>query len=286
MKKIIGVYKISNNLCPEGKYYIGYSCDIHKRWGTHQSTLKTNKHCNILMQRAYNKYGSECFDYEILQECETEEEAKNVELSYLEDLTIRDKLYNLHYNSSGGDMLTSHPNREEIIEKIKNTQKEQFSKMTKEERQERWGHSGKKNGMYGRTHTDKVKRLYSDMHKGNTYNLGRKASQETKDKMSAIASERLGEKNHFFGKHHSEETLKKIQETKQKNIAKYGRTLPKHTREILIDGKTYISASEAGRQLNVCTATILHRIKSPNPIFANYFYADAIQDEVKQPSLF
>ena len=237
MKKIIGVYKISNNLCPEGKYYIGYSCDINHRWCIHRSTLKTNRHCNILMQRAYNKYGSECFDYEILQECETEEEAKNVELSYLEDLTIRDKLYNLHYNSSGGDLMTYHPNKEKIIEKIKNTLKENISKMTKENRLERWGRSGEKNGMYGRTHTDEVKRLYSDMHKGNTYNLGRKASQETKDKMSAIASERLGEKNHFFGKHHSEETLKKIQETKQKNIAKYGRTLPKHTREILIDGK-------------------------------------------------
>ena len=285
MKKIIGVYKISNTLCPEGKYYIGYSCDIHKRWKTHKSTLKTNKHCNIRMQRAYEKYGSDCFDYEILQECETEEEAQECELSYLEDLTIRDKLYNLHYNSSGGDLTTYHPDREEIIEKRKNTIKENVSKMSKEERQERWGQSGEKNGMYGRTHTDEVKRLYSDIHKGNTYNLGRKASQETKDKMSVIASERLGEKNPFFGKKHSEETKQKVRETKQKNIAKYGRTLPTHTREILIDGKTYISASEAGRQLNVCTATILHRIKSPNPLYANYFYTDAIQDEVKQPSL-
>ena len=264
-------------MCPEGKYYIGYSCDIHKRWGTHQSTLKTNKHCNILMQRAYNKYGAKCFDYEILQECETEEEAKNVELSYLEDLTIRDKLYNLHYNSSGGDMLTYHPDREEIIEKIKNTQKEQISKMSKEERQERWGHNGEKNGMYGRTHTDEVKRLYSDMHKGNTYNLGRKASQETKDKMSVIASERLGEKNHFFGKNHSEETKQKIREKNK------GR-LPSNIREVIINGKTYISVAEAGRQFGVHGGTILNRIKSPNPLFANYFYTDTIKDEVK-PSL-
>ena len=278
MKKIIGVYKISNTLCPEGKYYIGYSCNINRRWCIHRSTLKTNKHCNIRMQRAYEKYGSDCFTYEILQECETEEEAKNVELSYLEDLTIRDKLYNLHYNSSGGDMLTSHPKREKIIEKIKNTQKEQFSKMTKEERQERWGHSGKKNGMYGRTHTDEVKRLYSDMHKGNTYNLGRKASQETKDKMSAIASERLGEKNHFFGKNHSEETKQKIREKNK------GR-LPTNIREVIINGKTYISVAEAGRQFGVHGGTILNRIKSPNPLFANYFYTDTIKDEVKQPSL-
>jgi len=277
MKKIIGVYKISNNLCPEGKYYIGYSCDINHRWCIHRSTLKTNRHCNILMQRAYNKYGSECFTYEILQECETEEEAKNVELSYLEDLTIRDKLYNLHYNSSGGDLMTYHPNKEKIIEKIKNTLKENISKMTKENRLERWGRSGEKNGMYGRTHTDEVKRLYSEMHKGNTYRLGKKASQETKEKMSVIASERLGEKNPFFGKHHSEETKQKIREKNK------GR-LPTNIREVIINGKTYISVAEAGRQFGVHGGTILNRIKSPNPKFANYFYTVTIQDEVKPSS--
>ena len=274
MKKIIGVYKISNNLCPEGKYYIGYSSHIRRRWCIHRSTLKTNKHCNILMQRAYNKYGAECFTYDILQECETEEEAKNVELSYLEDLTIRDKLYNLHYNSSGGDLMTYHPDREEIIEKIKNTIKENISKMSKEERQKKWGQSGEKNGMYGRTLTDEAKQKLLIINKGNTYTLGLKMSAEQRKRMSeARKGKNTGENNPFFGKHHSEETLKKIQETKQKNIAKYGRTLPTNTREILIDGKTYISASEAGRQLNVCTATILHRIKSLNSKFLGYHYA-------------
>ena len=125
-KPIIGVYKITNTLCPEGKYYIGYSCNIKQRLQKHKSTLRGGKHCNIRMQRAYEKYGSECFDYEILQECENEEEAKNIELSYLEDLTIRDKLYNLHYNSSGGDMLTFHPDRKQIIEKRVKGQKEQI----------------------------------------------------------------------------------------------------------------------------------------------------------------
>jgi len=283
-KPIIGVYKITNTLCPEGKYYIGYSCNINRRWGIHKSTLRGGYHCNIRMQRAYEKYGSECFDYEILQECENEEEAKNIELSYLEDLTIRDKLYNLHYNSSGGDLMTYHPNKEQIIERMKNTQKEQISKMTKEERQERWGQSGEKNGMYGRTHTDEVKRLYSEMHKGNTYRLGKKASQETKEKMSVIASERLGEKNPFFGKHHSEETKQKVRETKQKNREKNGPTIPKNARKVLIDGETYITVTEAGIQLKVCTATILHRIKSPNPKFSGYKYADTKSDEV-MPSL-
>lgn len=273
-KPIIGVYKITNTLCPEGKYYIGYSCNINRRWVIHKSTLRGGYHCNIRMQRAYEKYGSECFDYEILQECENEEEAKNIELSYLEDLSIRDKLYNLHYNSSGGDMLTFHPDRKQIIEKRVKEQNEQISKMTKEERQERWGQSGEKNGMYGRTHTNEVKKLFSEMHKCNTYCLGKKASQETKDKLSVIASERLGEKNPFFGKHHSEETKQKVRETKQKNREKNGPTIPKNARQVIINGETYISATEAGRQLGICTGTILHRIKSPNPLYANYFYVE------------
>ena len=278
-KPIIGVYKILNTLCSEGKYYIGYSCNVKQRWQTHKSTLTRGSHRNIRMRNAYNKYGADCFMYELLQECETEEEAKNVELYYLEDLTIRDKLYNLHYNSSGGDMLTFHPDRKQIIEKRVKEQKEQISKMTKEERQERWGQSGEKNGMYGRTHTDEVKKLFSEMHTGNTYCLGKKASQETKEKLSIIASERLGEKNSFFGKHHNEETKQKIREKSK------GR-LPPNIREVIINGETYISVAEAGRKLNVCAPTIIHRIKSPNPKFANYFYADSkVLDDEPTPSL-
>ena len=268
MKKIIGVYKISNTSCSQRKYYIGYSSDIKHRWCIHRSSLKTNKHCNILMQRAYNKYGPKCFTYEILHECETEEEAKRIELSYLEDLTIRDKLYNLHYNSSGGDLLTFHPDREQIIEKRAIEQKKRNSELTPEEYKRRFcTKTGEKNGMYGRTHTDEVKRLFSEMHKGNTYRLGKKASQETKEKMSVIASERLGEKNPFFGKHHSEESKQKIREKSK------GRR-PPNVREVIIDGETYISATDAAKELNVCVATILHRIKSPNPKYTKYFYAN------------
>ena len=40
--------------------------------------------------------------------------------------------------------MTHHPNKEQIIERMKKTQKEQISKMTKEERQEKWGQLGEK----------------------------------------------------------------------------------------------------------------------------------------------
>lgn len=99
---IIGVYKITNTLCPKGKYYIGYSCNIRRRWNKHKRDLKNEKHINIYLQNAYNKYGANCLKYEILHECKTKKEAQEYETSYLQDLTIRDNLYNLLYNSIGG----------------------------------------------------------------------------------------------------------------------------------------------------------------------------------------
>ena len=46
--------------------YIGSAYDIAKRFSTHLRQLKTNKHHNIHLQRAFNKYGENCFVIEIL----------------------------------------------------------------------------------------------------------------------------------------------------------------------------------------------------------------------------
>lgn len=268
---IIVVYKIT--CLSSGKYYIGYSKEIKKRFQIHKTLLRTNKHGNILLQRAYDKYGCEDFTFEILHTCNTIDEAKKLELTYLEDINIISFLYNMHYNNSGGDTLTHHPNRTEIIEKITMTIIELNNNMTKQERQQKYGQNGEKNGMYGRTHTDEVKKRSSEMHKGNAYCKGKKASDETRQKMSIVASQRTGDENHFFGKHHSEETKQKLREAKT-------RTVPTNTRKVIIDGITYVSVTEAGRQIGVCTSTIIHRIKSPNPLFANYKYTDNQTNEI------
>lgn len=80
----------------------------------------------------------------------------------------------------------------------------------------------------------------------------------------------------FFGKHHSEETKQKIYEKSK------GR-LPPNTIKISIDGKIYISISEAARQLNMITPTVLWRLKSKNPKFDNYKYVNEVENII-QPS--
>lgn len=265
-KIIIGVYKINNTLSE--RYYIGYSTDISRRFRNHRSKLKQNCHDNIFLQRAYNLDGKDKFKYDILHVCDTEEEAKAIELKYLTDLSIRNKLYNLNYNNSGGDMLTHHPDKEKIREKILNSHKETLSKMSPEERKEKYGKYGVKNGMYGKTHTEETKKKLSEINKGRIpVNKGKKASEETKQKLSEKAKLRIGDKNSFYGKHHSEETKQKLRE---KNIGK----LPLNNINILIDGKMYMSITEASNKLNIPMPTILWRLKSKNSKFNNYKYVD------------
>ena len=273
---IIGVYKIT--CLSSGKYYIGYSKEIEKRFHTHKMLLRASRHFNILLQRAYDKYGYDDFTFDILHTCNATDEAKELELKYLEDINIRPLLYNLHYNNSGGDTLTNHPNRTEIIEKITRSCRIMIDGLIPEKRKEIFGQKiGEKNGMYGRTHTDEIKKRLSDINKGNTYCKGKKASVETRHKMSIVASQRIGDANPFFGKHHSEETKQKLRE------ASAGK-LPTNSRTVIVEGVSYVSVTEAGRQIGVCTATIIHRIQSPNPKYVNYHYADTASTESTTPA--
>lgn len=64
---MIGIYSIINNA--NNKCYIGQSFNIALRFSQHKSKLKKNKHANKHLQNAWNKYGENCFKFEIIEEC-------------------------------------------------------------------------------------------------------------------------------------------------------------------------------------------------------------------------
>src|SRR5258708_19912343 len=67
MEIICGIYAIENKI--NKKLYIGYSADIKKRWRYHLSYLEKNNHQNTYLQRSWNKYGKNNFEFYIIEEC-------------------------------------------------------------------------------------------------------------------------------------------------------------------------------------------------------------------------
>ena len=60
-EKICGVYKIENSV--NGKYYIGSSNNIYRRWKEHIKLLNKNNHHSPHLQFAWNKYGEKILSF-------------------------------------------------------------------------------------------------------------------------------------------------------------------------------------------------------------------------------
>ena len=67
-----GVYLIQNLL--DGKLYIGSATvSLQKRFVRHRRELRAGTHANPPLQRAWSKYGEQCFSFAILEECSAAE---------------------------------------------------------------------------------------------------------------------------------------------------------------------------------------------------------------------
>lgn len=81
-----GIYEIVNTL--NGKRYIGSSQSMKRRWDSHKYNLKYNKHHSKYLQNSWNKYGEDCFKFNILEYCEVEKLLER-EQFYLDTLKPR-----------------------------------------------------------------------------------------------------------------------------------------------------------------------------------------------------
>ena len=153
--KIKGIYKIINKI--DKKYYVGSSVNIKdyscNRWQRHKYDLKNNNHHNIKLQRAWNKYGEDAFEFIVVEQCE-KENLMSVEQKYL-DIAKQEKskTYNLSFVSENGGILTTE-HRKKISETIKNLWKKS-------------SYSNNRNTNKGKKiHSETNKKLFRDLMKG------------------------------------------------------------------------------------------------------------------------
>lgn len=102
-----GIYGIQNiiNL----KTYIGKTMmNFGDRWDSHKSLLCSNKHTNQHLQNAWNKYGSDNFEFIIIETCNDANIINELEIKYISEYRKNNKCYNISDGGDGGYNLGKH----------------------------------------------------------------------------------------------------------------------------------------------------------------------------------
>lgn len=234
---MVGIYKIRNK--QDGKCYYGSSADVNKRFAQHRKTLQNNTHHNVHLQRAWNKYGENAFTFEVVEECERNQMLIR-EQCYL-DTNVDG--YNIGKKSSGGDNITSNPNRDEIVSKIKQANQLRLLSMTEDERRMRFS---------------KPMEANPNWKGGTTHSYCSCGSRKKPKAMTCIkCRDKSGVNNPFYGKTHSEETKQKLRECANNRTTK-----PNNSKRLMADGVLYSTASEAARAFGITRGLVNYRCKS------------------------
>lgn len=207
------MYKIYIHVAPNGKKYVGQTCQqLERRWRNGNGYVK-----NQYFYRAITKYGWDNFKHIVIAECETLEDANYIESKLVELLRTDNPEFG--YNITGGAD-GKRKVSESTLQKMSEARKGKFV--------------GEKNPNYGKTHTLETRKKISDHNKGifkgeKSPLYGKHPSIETREKMSESRKKSEAVKAHM----------------KKMNGAKAKRILCVET------GVIYPSAREAARILNI-----------------------------------
>lgn len=223
--EVCGIYGIQNRHTRQ--WYVGQSVDCDFRRRIHWSRLRHNRIGeNQHLQRSFNKYGEEWFDFFMLEECSKDR------LDSAEQYWVSEKNSNIPafgFNMSiGGEGNYGHKHSKETIEKCR------LSKLGLKRTPE---------------HCKAISEGKKVMHR-TAYNKGIPRTQELKDKLSKIAKEQYsnGRVNHNKGKKWSPETCMRISDAKKsQHLVGWNKGLPR-TEWIKEDPTAFIAKLEAGRR--------------------------------------
>ena len=221
--RIYTIYQILNKV--NQKVYIGITTRDNPidRWNEH---LNDYSRLDFILYRAMRKHGIENFEFSVLEQTDSLETLKKLEMRYIQEYnSCGSNGYNM---TLGGDGLFGYEHSKETKRKISEANtgktfseehKRKLSEARKnciqsEETKRKISQSlkGANNPMHGASRSEETKRKISQSKKGKSTGPH---SEETKRKMSEA---KRGANNPMYGKTISEENKRKISEATKRRI--------------------------------------------------------------------
>jgi group I intron endonuclease len=214
MKNVI--YKIRNVV--NQNFYVGSTVDSRKRFWEHRKDLRLGVHCCVRLQRAWNKYGEDCFKFEIVEQVATRQNLFSSEQKWLDEHFGKDHCYNVSKYAASPMRDATLEMRANLAKKTKawhalNGHPRTGVVLSEEQKQKikegRIGkHAGSEHYRYGKTVSEKTKKKIGDSQRGVPKGPGRTVSPEGMAKIRAAAE--LGHYSHWKGRKHSKESKAKM----------------------------------------------------------------------------
>jgi group I intron endonuclease len=225
------IYRIRNVV--NNKFYVGSTINTKRRFEEHRRHLRKGKHQSPHMQAAWNKYGEDCFKFEVIEHVENPEDLLKAEQVWLDEHAGKPYCYNWATDASAPMRGKKHT--EEALLKIKETRVAPKGD----------NHYGK-----GVPRSEETKAKISEKCKGLPNPMkGKTHSEQSKANMSAAA--KRGEEHPCYGK----------RPTWADDLEKPIRAIKRDRSE-----EIYKSLASMRDTLGVSVATIIRACKSGKPI--------------------